>query len=136
MTPALKAALLYFGIVFGAGFVLGVIRVPLLVPRLGELVAESIELPFMLIVICLTARWVVNRYLVGSAPTIALLVGLLAAALLLAVEFTVVLWLRGLNFQEYLDSRHPVALALYLTSVGIFALMPFLFALLMSRSSD
>jgi hypothetical protein len=32
----LKAGTLYFALVFGAGFLLGAIRVPLLVPRFGE----------------------------------------------------------------------------------------------------
>ena len=46
-----KAGTAYFALVFGAGFVMGAIRVPLLVPRLGERVAELIEMPFMCIVI-------------------------------------------------------------------------------------
>ncbi len=36
----LKASMLYFGVVFGAGFVLGPIRVLWVVPRLGLKLAE------------------------------------------------------------------------------------------------
>ena len=36
----LKATLLYFAIVLGTGFMLGMVRVPFLVPRLGERNAE------------------------------------------------------------------------------------------------
>jgi hypothetical protein len=41
-THWVKAACLYFGLVFAAGFALGVIRVLLLVPRLGVRTAELI----------------------------------------------------------------------------------------------
>jgi hypothetical protein len=47
----LKAALLYFAIVFGVGFVLGTIRTLWLVPRLGARAAELLEMPVMLVVI-------------------------------------------------------------------------------------
>lgn len=38
----LKAGALYFALVFGTGLVLGMIRVPFLVPRLGVRIAELI----------------------------------------------------------------------------------------------
>lgn len=40
-----KSGVAYFGLVFGAGFLLGCIRVPFLVPRLGARVAELLEMP-------------------------------------------------------------------------------------------
>jgi hypothetical protein len=76
-----KAALVYFILVFGAGFALGLIRVPLLVPRLGERYAELLEMPFMLIAIGLAARFVVRRYRLTRAASSSLAVG--AVALLL-----------------------------------------------------
>lgn len=45
----LKAGALYFAFVFGAGFLLGGIRVPLLVPRFGERTAELMEMPIMFV---------------------------------------------------------------------------------------
>lgn len=39
-----RAGLAYCGLVFGAGFVLGAVRVPFVVPRLGERVAELVEM--------------------------------------------------------------------------------------------
>ena len=54
----LKAGVLYFALVFGAGFVLGTIRVLWLVPSLGARTAELIETPIMLVVTILAARWV------------------------------------------------------------------------------
>ena len=61
-TRTIKAGMTYFALVFGAGFVLGSIRVPFLVPRLGERAAELIEMPFMFVVILVSARFITNRF--------------------------------------------------------------------------
>jgi len=45
----LKAAATYFALVFGAGFVLGFIRVGWAAPRLGMRTAELMEMPVMLV---------------------------------------------------------------------------------------
>ena len=55
-TRTIKAGMTYFALVFGAGFLLGSIRVPFLVPRLGERAAELIEMPFMFVAIVVSAR--------------------------------------------------------------------------------
>ena len=52
----------YFALVFGVGFLLGVVRVLALVPRLGERWAELAEMPLMLVAIILSARVVVRRF--------------------------------------------------------------------------
>ena len=46
----------------GTGFVLGMIRVPLLVPRLGERLSELMEMPFMFVAIVLSARFIMGRF--------------------------------------------------------------------------
>lgn len=135
MTRILKIAFLYFGIVFGVGFLLGLIRVPLLVPRFGERIAEMIELPFMLTAIFFAARWITHRYGLRSNLATAFAVGLISAVLLLLLEFSVVLWLRGLTIYEFLASRDPVAAILYHVAVGIFALMPGILSLTKRRDS-
>jgi hypothetical protein len=53
MRGVLRAGVLYFTIIFVIGFALGTIRVLLLVPRLGAVTSELIELP-----IILTAAWI------------------------------------------------------------------------------
>jgi hypothetical protein len=118
-----KIALQYFTIVFAAGFALGAIRTLLLVPRLGVRFAELLEAPFMLAVVYLSARWLTRRAELNSARQW-LAVGLLALALMLVVEFTVVLWLRGVSLREYLVTRDPVSGCVYLLSLGVFAACP------------
>ena len=62
----LKAAVVYFALVFGAGFVLGPIRILFIVPRFGVRLAELMEFPVMLVVIVLTSRWLGSQI---STPT-------------------------------------------------------------------
>lgn len=119
-----QAALLYFLLVFAVGFALGAIRVPFLVPRFGERVAELIEAPLMLAAIVLAARFVVARTARGCGTGALLAIGAAALALLLAVEFTVVLKLRGLDLRDYIAGRDPVAGSVYALLLLAFASMP------------
>jgi hypothetical protein len=120
----LRAGAVYFALVFAAGFVLGPIRVLWLLPRVGERAAELIEMPVMLVVLVLAARWVVRRFGLGRAWAARLGVGLVAFALLVAAELAVVLRLRGLTVGEYLAGRDLVAGSVYAVMLGVFAVMP------------
>ncbi len=62
MSKTIRAALVYFAIVLGTGFVLGVFRVPVLVPRIGERWAELVEMPIMAAVIFFAAGYLLRRY--------------------------------------------------------------------------
>lgn len=124
----LKAGLLYFVFVFGAGFVLGTIRTIWIVPRFGARTAELMEAPIMFVITVLAARWVVRHLLLPFTLATRLGVGSVALAFLLAVEFTVVLWLRGLTIGEYIQQRDPVAGIVYILMLGVFAVMPALVA--------
>jgi hypothetical protein len=124
----LKAGVLYFALVFGAGFVLAPIRILWLVPRFGARTAELMETPLMLAVIIVAARWVTRRLAPPSTSSKRLGVGLVALGLLLVAEFSVVLWLRGMTIREYLASRDPMAGTVYIVMLGLFAIMPLLVA--------
>lgn len=124
----LKAAVLYFAIVFGTGFALGPIRVLWAVPRFGERVAELMETPLMLVAIILAARLIVRRFEVGSRPLNSLPVGLIALGLVLSAELSVVMRLRGFSLSEYIKGRDPVSGTVYLVTLAVFALMPWFFA--------
>ena len=124
----LQAGILYFALVFAAGFVLGPMRVFWVVPHLGERTAELMEMPIMLMVMMVAARWIVRRLAVPSTWSSRLGMGGIALGLLLAAEWILGLWLRGLSIGAYVAGRDPVAGTVYLLMLGVFALMPRLVA--------
>lgn len=119
-----KAALRYFAIVLGAGFVLGMVRVPFLVPRLGERTAELLEMPVMLAVIVLGARHVVRRFDLPARASPRLQVGFLALALSVAAELALAALMQAQSVVEYIAGRDPVSGSVYLLMLLVFALMP------------
>ena len=125
---------LYFVVVFAVGFVLGTIRVLVVVPHLGARLSELIEAPIMVAVSLLVALWLVRRYCERSAPPFWLGVGFIGLGLLLLVEFTVVLWVRGLSFSEYLATRDPLSSTVYFASLIAFAVLPALLCRREARS--
>jgi hypothetical protein len=118
------AGVVYFFLVFGAGFALGPIRILWLVPRVGVRTAELLEMPIMLVVIVLSARWIVRRFAVPCTASARLAMGLVALALLLTAEFTLVVWVQGMTVRDYLAARDPISGTVYLVMLGVFAAMP------------
>ena len=116
----------YFALVFGVGFLLGIVRVLVLEPRLGERSAELVEAPLMLVAIVFSARFVVRRF---PAPRRAgyLVSGGIALLLLLFVELSVVLGMRGSPISQYLAECDPVAGSVYVLMLIVFAAMPWVF---------
>lgn len=119
-----KAGLLYFGTVFGVGFLLGIIRTLWIAPRFGTRAAELIESPFMLVVIICSARWILRRGVIASRRFDLLKVGFIALAMILVAEFTFVLLLRGISIADYFAERDPIAGTVYYIMLMAFALMP------------
>lgn len=124
----LKAGVLYFLFVFGAGFVLGPIRILWVVPRLGTRVAELLEAPIMFVIAIVAGSQIVRRLAVPLKPSSRLGMGGIALGLMLIAEFTLVLWLRGLSIREYLAGRDSVAGTVYYVMLAAFAIMPLLVA--------
>jgi hypothetical protein len=124
----LRAAVLYFLLVFGAGFVLGTGRVLFLVPLLGERAAELLEIPLMLGVIVFAARWIVRHRLDDRRLISTLSVGFVAMGLVLIADLTVGMVLRGMSAAEVFLHRDPVTGAAYYASLVLFAAMPALLA--------
>lgn len=124
MGRAASAGLAYALLAFAAGFALGLIRVPILVPRLGELAALALEAPFLLLACAFAARATAQRFAV--APTLAarLAQGGVALALLLAIELGVPWLMQGRAPAEQLAARAPAPLALFALLLLAFAAMP------------
>ena len=120
----IKPALVYFSLIFATGFALAMIRIPFLVPRLGERWAELVELPLMVLASFLVARWLVQRFrLVTLMQCIG--TGLPALLMMLSAELAV-MWFQGQSLGEYLGGRDPVSGMAYLFSLLLFAAMPLL----------
>ena len=125
-----RAGVLYFALVFGAGFVFGAIRTLYVVPRLSTRMAKLLEAPIMLIVTLVVVRWVVLRFAVPSSLSSSsrLEMGFIALGLLLVAEFTLVRRLRGISLREYLATRDRISGTAYYVLLVIFAVMPLLVA--------
>ena len=86
MPSAIKAGILYFAIVFAAGFLLGTLRVFILLPLTGEFAAVALELPVMLVISWLACRKLISRFSVPATTEPRLVMGALAFGLLLLAE--------------------------------------------------
>ena len=133
MKAILQAGLVYFATTFAVGFALGLVRVPLLVPRLGERYAVLCELPLMIAASAWIARWVVRRFSIPPQLPARAAVGALALALMLAAETSLGLLLRDQSLRESIAERDPVASVAYLASLALFAAFPALLGLLEQR---
>jgi len=123
MRSIVLSSLSYFGIVFLTGFLLGIVRLLWFVPWLGERHAELLEMPIMLVVAFVSAGFVLDRFRLPDVKS-ACLVGAIGLFLMLALEFTLVLELRGLSVAAYLASRDPLSGAAYAFSLLVFAALP------------
>lgn len=120
----IRPAILYFALVISTGFVMGTIRVPFLVPRLGERNAELLEMPFMFVAIVLAARYIHRRYDLPTSQPFLLQVGFIALAMSLLIELLLATMLQDRSLVEFVKSRDPVSGTAYLVMLLIFALMP------------
>jgi hypothetical protein len=124
VSKTIRAALVYFAIVLGTGFVLGVFRVPVLVPRIGERWAELVEMPIMAAVIFFAAGYLLRRYPEICSPGRSLVAGFLALALSVAAELGLAVLLQDRSLAEFIASRDKVSGSVYIALLLVFAIMP------------
>ena len=124
MSRTIRAALVYFAIVLGTGFVLGVFRVPILVPRIGERWAELAEMPIMAVVIFFAAGYILRRFPAIAFPGQSLVAGFLALAFSVTAELGLAVALQDKTLAEFISSRDKVSGSVYVALLLVFAIMP------------
>lgn len=124
MRKILTTSLIYFGLMFATGFALAPVRILLLAPRLGERLAELVELPLMILISWQLAAWLMCRRMMPYRRWQRLYVGVLALMLMLLAEFWVVVFMRELTLAEHFATRDPMAALAYYISLFLFAAMP------------
>jgi hypothetical protein len=119
-----SALVLYFLAVFGAGFVLGPIRVLWLEPRFGVVAATLCEAPFLLFAMIAAAYWIPRmvRMPVGIGAMLAM--GLGALALQQAADLVIGTALRGISATDQVARLTSPEGAIYAALLVVFALMP------------
>lgn len=124
MLKTIRPGLLYFALVLGTGFLLGTVRIPFLVPRIGVRWAELAEMPIMAVVIFLAAGYILRRFPEIRSRRRSLAVGVLALALTVCAELALAVVLQSQSLAEFIGSRDRVSGAVYLVMLIVVALMP------------
>lgn len=123
---ALRHGFLYFIIVFAAGFVLGVVRVLVLVPMLGTFTAVLVEFP-----VILSLAWLAcGRILRGGRPDRqqAALMGATAFVLLMLAEASLSLAIGNRTLTDHIGLYGEPEHQLGLSAQVAFAVFPWIHA--------
>jgi hypothetical protein len=120
------SAALYFVIVFGAGLLLGPMRVLWLEPRVGPFVAVLCEAPFVLAVVVAAARWVPRVLKLPPDPAPLLLAGVGALTLQQLADLVIGRVLRGISPADQLARFTRPEGQIYALLLFAFAIMPLL----------
>lgn len=117
----IQLAIKYFAIIFATGFVLGTLRVMLLVPNLGARNAELLEIPVMLAAIFVVGRWIAFQ---SNSRQQAFRTGFLALAMMLGAEILLAALLFGKMPMDALLNKDPVSGSAYYLALLVFAMVP------------
>ncbi|KAF0114744.1 MAG: hypothetical protein FD150_1383 [Rhodobacteraceae bacterium] len=121
MVPVVKAGVAYVSAVFAVAFLIGALRVMLIAPRTGPLLAVALEVPLILALSWLVAGRVLRRWPLEAGQRLA--TAALAFALLMALELATALAF-GQTSGDFLTAMTTPAGALGLAGQIGFALIP------------
>lgn len=124
MTKGALAGLIYFLIVFVAGFGLGTIRVLSVAPHLGETAAVALETPFMLAISWAACGWCLRRFGLGSRRVARASMSAVAFSLLMAAEFGVAVLLFGQSANDFLAGYRAPPGLIGLAAQIVFGVLP------------
>jgi hypothetical protein len=120
----LKAGVLYFALVFAAGFVLGPVRILWVVPRFGTRMAELMEIPI----------YASGHHCLGALDSTAsrcsidnfqpTWYGLRRPRPVAGRGIYACAFVAGMSVSEYFASRDPVSGTVYYATLVVFAAMP------------
>jgi len=128
MSSAIKAGLAYTGIVFAFAFATGVLRTILLAQDIGltPVVAVLIELPLILIVAWIACRAVLRHMRVSARLDRRVMMGAMALAMTIALEFALATTMTGSSFRHFLASYGKPEVTLGLIGQITFGTFPLL----------
>jgi len=129
MNAAITAGLAYFGAVFVVGFMLGAIRVFVLVPRLGEIASVLLETPVILAVSWFVSGWTTQKFRVSTAVSRRVLMGAVAFVLLMLAEVGVSVFAFGRPIEDHFAAYRSTQ-----GVIGLIAQITFAFFPLIQRS--
>ncbi|MCF8506143.1 MAG: hypothetical protein K9G59_14630 [Caulobacter sp.] len=124
MRKAVVAGILYFAVVFAFAFAIGVVRVLLVAPRLGETVAVLLELPVVLAASWACCGALVTRLAVSPRLGDRVMMGGVAFVVLQAAEALLAVFAFGRTPALYLAAFATLAGQLGLAGQIGFALIP------------
>jgi hypothetical protein len=113
-----------FAAVFAAGFVLGTVRVLIVEPRVGSVVATLLELPVMLAVSWVVWGATIRRWAIPAERGSRATMGAIAFALLIAAELVLGRYGFGRSFGEQLAALSQPAGLIGLAAQIAFGCMP------------
>jgi hypothetical protein len=134
MTPLLRPAAAYALLTFAVGFGLGTVRVLWLAPWIGDSRAILLELPLMLAVSYLVARWAVAHWQVPPLAGKRLAMGGMAFAVLMLYEAIVSVALFGNSLNGHLARYLTPTAWPGLAAQFVFAAMPVILLLRRPRA--
>jgi hypothetical protein len=120
------AGVAYTLIVFAVAFVVGAVRVTLLAPRVGALLAVLVEAPIVLMVSWQASTWCVRRFCVPAVPGVRARMGVVAFAALMTLELGVAVLAFGETLAHYLAKFATAPGLVGLAVQGGFATIPWL----------
>lgn len=126
MKPSTAFGLLYFVMVFIAGFALAPVRELVLAPKIGPLWAELAEMPVMLAVLIWVSGWIARRRVLAGQGDRLLTVGSVALALMLLAEYGVVRLVRQISLAEYIAGREVLPGLIYVAMLLLMVVLPWL----------
>lgn len=124
MSGLFRLGVLYGALAFGAGFAFGMLRELVLIPNLGERFGHQLEFPLVTATVALIGSWMARRFGAGYSVAWLLALGVIATAVLIAIESVFALFILRQPVGLYLQSFNIIAGSLFPIGLAIMALAP------------